>query len=166
MADEERAEDVVCLDFSKAFGTISYNIITNGPTKYRLDSWIVKWIQNWLNDWAQRVVIRGVKSCWRLVTSSVLQGSILGPVLFNTFNLDDWTKRTLSKFADDTRLGEAADTSERCATIQRHLNKLENRAERNLMKFNKGKCKVLLLGRNNGRHQYVLRADLTESSFA
>jgi len=56
------------------------------------------------------------------------------------------------------------DTPEVCAAIQRDLDRLENWSERNSMKFNMGKCRVLHLGRSNLMHQYRLGADLLETS--
>ena len=58
------------------------------------------------------------------------------------------------------------DTPEGCAAIQRDLIRLEKWADRNLSKFNKGKCKVLHLGRNNSMHLEMLGAAQLESSFA
>jgi len=54
--DEGTAVDAVYLDFSKAFDTVSHNILIG---KLRLDEWSVRWIENWLNGRAQRVVISG-----------------------------------------------------------------------------------------------------------
>ena len=129
--------------------------------------WTVRWTENWLDGTARRVVLSSaLESSWRPLSNGVPQRSVFDPVLFNLLisDLVDGTECSLSKFADDTKLGGVANTPEGCAAIQRDLDRLDSWEERNLMKSNKGKCRILHLGRNNPKHQYRLRPDLLESS--
>lgn len=61
---------------------------------------------------AQRLIVDGVTPSWQPVTSGVPERGTLGPVLFDVFrnNSDVGLEGALSKSAENTKLGGAADS--------------------------------------------------------
>ena len=79
---------------------------------------------------------------WSL-TNGIIQGSVLGPILFVIF-INDWPQSVLSDvfiFADNTKLFREIKDENDVGAIQSDLNELFNWSETWLLKFHPDKCK-------------------------
>ena len=97
----------VLLDFTKAFDCISYDLLIAQLHAYDLDFDAVTFLDNYLKHRKQSVKIKNIYSFFSTILSSVPQGSILGPMLFNIFINDSflWLKKSnLHDFADDNTI--------------------------------------------------------------
>ena len=78
--------DVIYFDFSKAFDTVSHDIILYKlQAQDNIDGALLKFFANYLQGRRQRVVLENAESECVDVLSGVPKGSILGPLLFLLF---------------------------------------------------------------------------------
>ena len=156
--DEGQNFDVIYFDFSKAFDKVDHARLMVKLKAVGIDGKVLEWIRDWLDQRKQRVVVEGSYSEWRNVLSSVIQGSVLGGVLFNTFieDIDLVVLSLLFKFADDTKLARVVETRSEADVLQQDINNMVKWASDWEMAFNSKKCKVLHYGRGNKRHKYYM----------
>ena len=156
--DEHRAVDIVYLDFQKAFDTVPHKRLMKKVRALGIRGQIANWIENWLSNRQQRVVINGEYSGWSTVTSGVPQGSVLGPLLFLIYinDIDVGTVSTLSKFADDIKIGANVSTQEGIDGLQADLNRFSDWAKTWQMSYNIRKYKTLHVGKHNPKIDYQM----------
>ena len=157
--DEGRSFDVLYLDFAKAFDKVCHRRLLLKLKQLGVAGDLLAWLEDWMRGRRQRVRVEGELSNWEEVVSGVLQGSVLGGVLFNIFidDIDDAVGDAfVRKFADDTKVARIVETQSDGEIMQETIVKLEQWAAKWGMAFNASKCKVLHCGRRNPRHQYVM----------
>ena len=98
--------DLIFLDFSKAFDSVSHVNLINKLVSLNFSPSLVSWIQSYLYRRRQRICLRGSLSNWTAVTSGVPQGSALGPLLFNIYmsDLSNKISSNHTSYADDLKL--------------------------------------------------------------
>ena len=126
------------MDFSKAVDKVPHGGLMHGVGSRGIQDEVAKWIQNWLDDRRQTLVVEVCFSNWRPVTSGVPQGSVLGPLLFVIYinDLDENLGGTVSKFADDTKIGGIMDSEESYLGLQWDPDHLGQWADEWQMEFN------------------------------
>ena len=124
--DNNKAVDLVYLDFQKVFDKVQHERLMLKVNAQGIQGDAARWIRNWLAGRRQRVCISQSYSNRAPVTSGVPQGSVLGPLLFLIYinDLDTNIVCKISKFADDTKLCHRARNPDDIMEQQEDINKL------------------------------------------
>ena len=97
----------VFLDFSKAFDTVNHEILLQKLEHYGFRGIAYSWFKSYLHKRTQTVNINGTNAKELNVNCGVLQGSVLGPLLFLIYINDIYTSSQILQFrlfADDTSI--------------------------------------------------------------
>jgi hypothetical protein len=153
-ADEGKAVDIFYLDFAKAFDKVPRQRLLNKTRAKGIHTGIIKWIEAWLTGRTQWVSVQGEQSEEFDVESGVPQGTGLGPTLFTIYTDDleaEIERRKMEvlikKFADDTKGAKIIQRQEDSNKLQEALDCLCEWADKWVMSFNYGKCKVMYMAK-------------------
>ena len=106
--DRNPSLEVRCifLDISKAFDKVGHEGLLYKLENFGILRNLLKLLQSFLSDTQQRVVFNGQHSKWAPVQANVLQGSMLGPLLFLIYvnDLPENLEPLAKLFPDDTSL--------------------------------------------------------------
>ena len=164
--DEGKSFDIVYLDFRKAFNVVCHKRLMVKLEAIGIRDKLLRWIKDWISKRRQRVVVDGEYSEWVSVDSSVLQGSVLGGILFDVF-IDDIDLAVVNafirKFADDTKMAMVIQNIKDAEEMQRNLERFCQWAQKWKMEFNTKKCKVMHFGARNPRYVYTMNGQNIES---
>ena len=128
------------LDFRKAFDLVDHTILQQKLTVYLNHSSVVPFFQSYLSDRSQYVYSKVKLFAMGTIQSGVPQGSILGPLLFCIFIINDLPLHIQDKkvrnslFADDSSLDTSGKTVKEIeVTLQKSLNNVSGWCKNNLM---------------------------------
>ena len=110
--DRNQFVSLLSMDLSKAFDCLPHGLIISKLHAYGVSTPACELLFSYLHGRKQRVKISTSRSSWTILSKGIPQGSILGPLLFNTFMNDLFLfieKCKLYNYADDNSLDSSSD---------------------------------------------------------
>ena len=136
------------LNVSAAFDSVDHNILLQRlRTSFGLGGRVLEWLESFVRGRSQSVHIDNLQSEWRVISTGVPQGSVLGPLLYVLFTADvlQIVARAgagVQQYADDTqayRHCKANEATEAVRRLQSTLSEIRDWMSSNRLKLNPSK---------------------------
>ena len=158
-------QEVACLillDLSAAFDTIDHNTLLGRlETRFAVTGTALNCLRSYLTNRTQAVAVgdpllKGSRSAFVLLKSGILQGSVLGPILFTIYTapIGDICRNNHIEFhlyADNTQIylsfkpSISNSKSDCIARIEKCINEINIWMTQNLLKLNSDKTEFILM---------------------
>jgi len=161
----KRCVDVIYIDYKKAFDSIVHTKLLVKLQSFGIEGRLLAWISSFLANRTQRVVVENCFSAERSVQSGVIQGSVLGPILFLLYVNDVSSTLQgnvqLKLFADDLKIYTSIDADishTHASELQSCLDSLCDWSKAWQLTINSAKCSILSLHsrKNCCSHDYYV----------
>lgn len=145
--------DVIYTDFSKAFDKVSHDALLHKLNSHGICGSLLSWIGSYLKERTLRVQIGNALSDPVNVTSSVVQISHCGPILFAIFinDIADLLGDDYNFYADDIKIFLEINREEDHQKLQQALDRLAIFATDNGLSLNVSKCFIVSYTRRTKR---------------
>ena len=147
------------IDFKKAFNTVLHNKLIHKLSNFGIGAKTLGWIKAFLSGRSQLVQINGAYSSCSAVTSGVVQGSVLGPLLLALYinGLPDCCPACVVKlFTDDTKAYDEITSQHDSQVFQKLLCNICIWAECWELDLSYDKCCYLQIGYEDNSLSYRL----------
>ena len=144
--------DVIYLDFSKASESAPRGRLLHKLSLLGIQGSLHAWFTDYLSSTSQGVLIDGVFSPWVPLISGIPQGSILRPLLFLLYIINDLPNVTspstcIALFADDAKCYRVVRNAEDCSPLQHDLSSVYDWCKDRSLSNNTNKREVLRISR-------------------
>ena len=158
--------DVIYTDLEKAFDKVHHDILIHKLKMIKINDKVLAWIINFLKHRRQRVKIEDECSDWTPVVSGIPQGSVLGPLLFIIY-INDMVKASQNGsevylYADDSKIFRYIKDEKDAISLQNDLCFIVDWINKNILKLNIDKCKIISYGRVTCKYDYKIKNTILE----
>ena len=148
--ENKHSQTVAYIDFARAFDSVCHSKLLLKLNAYGVKGTMFKWIADFLTNRSHCTRIGDSISPPLCIRSGVIQGSVLGPVLFLLYINDvvDVLSSSVKVklFADDVKLYTSVQTISENFKMQENLNKLSEWANTWQLKIANSKCNFINIG--------------------